>query len=223
MWAFFEADYLLSIAASAFDTLVFSYSTKVAMMGNHVESLEILDLPLLPAFLRAAVNYSNMRTALQGMKLRIGSWRARSGSGWNLLWQLIKGNGVLFVLLTLISAATAVVCYGPAFFMRQVIRYLETDPERKDRSWGLVCTLGLFLSGLTNYLRTLSGYTAAHLLVFTSLSHPATVVPLHDRPSNTIPYAVEHGSVREDPCQEGYSIVWLYFRERWHCQRRRVF
>lgn len=78
--------------ASPWDYIFFSYSTKVVMLGNTAESLEIADLPIVPANMRATVNYYGMKTAIRKFKLRIGSWKPKAGSGWNVGYTLIRYN-----------------------------------------------------------------------------------------------------------------------------------
>ena len=62
-----------------------------------------------------------------------------------------------FVILMEISLAAfaAVLYYVPPFFLKHLVAYLETDPERLHRGWGLVFALGLFVSGV---VQTLGGY-----------------------------------------------------------------
>lgn len=70
--------------ASPWAYLYFSYSTKVVMLGNTSESLEIADLPIVPVNIRATINYHEMKQALRKFKLKIRSWSPKVGSGWNI-------------------------------------------------------------------------------------------------------------------------------------------
>ncbi|KZT70050.1 P-loop containing nucleoside triphosphate hydrolase protein [Daedalea quercina L-15889] len=140
--------------ASVWDTLLFSYTTKVVMLGNTAESLEIGDLPIVPAEMRATTIFKNMRGALRRYHLRLRSWRPRPGSGWELGWQLLRVN--TFSVLTVITLAmiVAVLFYTPHYFLQRVVYYLELDPERKDRSWGWVYCCGLFFANAITQLIT---------------------------------------------------------------------
>jgi hypothetical protein len=57
------------------DILLFSYATKVVWPGNSAEILDIGDLPIAPARMRATYNYARMKKALREIKLKILSWR----------------------------------------------------------------------------------------------------------------------------------------------------
>ncbi|KIY53870.1 multidrug resistance-associated ABC transporter [Fistulina hepatica ATCC 64428] len=133
---------------SIWDTLLFSYTTKVVWLGNIATSLEIADLPILPASMRATVNYTKMKRAIA---------RARgmfTGSGWMLIGQLMRVNAPPLLLEIAIAVVCAVLYYIPAFFTRSLVAYLERDPERKDIRWGLVFCVGLFVSNASMYLLT---------------------------------------------------------------------
>ncbi|KAJ3746747.1 multidrug resistance-associated ABC transporter [Lentinula detonsa] len=137
--------------ASCWDYLYFSYSTKVVMLGNTSESLEIADLPIVPANMRAAVNYVEMKAALKRFKLKIGSWRPKIGSGWNIGYTLFKYNFWIISVQFWIAVASAILFYAPAMFSRMLIAYLEMDPERQDRGWGWVYVVGMFLSNIIGF------------------------------------------------------------------------
>ncbi|KAI0806225.1 multidrug resistance-associated ABC transporter [Irpex lacteus] len=140
--------------ASVWDTLLFSYTTKVVMLGYTSESLEIGDLPIVPASMRATMIYSSMRVAMRKFKLSIGRWTPKAGSGWELGYRLLRNNlGVLTLVISL-AAVSAVLFYTPALFLQRVVAYLEADPERKDRSWGWVYCAGLFFSNAIMQLVT---------------------------------------------------------------------
>ncbi|KAI0683866.1 ATP-binding cassette transporter [Cytidiella melzeri] len=130
--------------ASVWDTLLFSYTTKVVMLGYTSESLEIADLPIVPANMRATTIYATMRTAMR--KFKIGRWVPTPGSGWELGYRLLRNNGSVLILLISLAAVSAVLFYTPALFLQRIVAYLETDPERKERGWGWVYCAGLFFS-----------------------------------------------------------------------------
>lgn len=135
------------------DTLLFSYTTKVVMLGNVSESLEIGDLPIVPADMRATNIYANMRGALRRWKLKIGTWRPKHGSGWELGYRLVRVNWSLLSLVIILAAVAAVLFYVPALFLRRVVNYLEADPERENQRWGWVFCFGLFFSNAVSQLR----------------------------------------------------------------------
>jgi hypothetical protein len=134
------------IGASVWDTLLFSYSTKVVMLGYTSESLEIGDLPIVPANMRATMIYASMRAAMRKFKLRLGSWSPKPGTGWQLGYRMLRNNLSVLGLALSLAAVSAVLFYTPALFLQRIVAYLEADPERKDRGWGWVYCAGLFFS-----------------------------------------------------------------------------
>ncbi|EMD35635.1 hypothetical protein CERSUDRAFT_85574 [Gelatoporia subvermispora B] len=140
--------------ASIWDMLLFSYTTKVVMLGNTSESLEIGDLPIVPANMRATVTFAAMRAALRRWKLKIGPWRPKPGSGWELGYQIVRVNLPLMSVVIALSAIAAVLFYVPPFFVQRTILYLENDPERENRGWGWVFCAGLFFSDAISQLLT---------------------------------------------------------------------
>jgi hypothetical protein len=114
------------------------------MLGNTAASLEIGDLPIIPARMRATFNFRKMTRTMKSTRLRIGKWRPNPGSGWELIYHLFRANWIVFTGLIVISAVNAVMYYVPALFLRLVIQYLEADPQRKDTGWGWVYVVGLF-------------------------------------------------------------------------------
>ncbi|KAL0959849.1 hypothetical protein HGRIS_011525 [Hohenbuehelia grisea] len=142
------------IGASSWATLLFSYTTKVVMLGNVAESLEIGDLPIVPANMRATVNYTKMKQVLRSVKFNLGRFSPRAGSGWGLFWRLVIVNKLGLIAQLLIAMLSAVLFYVPALFLRNFVAYLEADPLREDRGWGLVFAIGLFFSNATMSLVT---------------------------------------------------------------------
>ncbi|EJU00344.1 multidrug resistance-associated ABC transporter [Dacryopinax primogenitus] len=138
--------------------LLFSYTTPVVMLGYTSESLEIRDLPIVPADMRATTIYTIMRRAMQTIRLRrlplFGSWKPTPGSGWELMYRIMRVNATAFTIQIVLASVSAVLYYAPALFLRQLIGYLEMDPEREDPRWGWVYALGLFLSNSINFLIT---------------------------------------------------------------------
>ncbi|ESK87928.1 atp-binding cassette transporter [Moniliophthora roreri MCA 2997] len=140
--------------ASPWEYLLFSYSTKVVMLGNDAESLEIGDLPIVPNEMRSVMNFKLMRKTLKDFKLRIFSWSAKTGSGWSVAYQLCRLNIRALVMQFWITVCSALMFYSPPFFLQLLVKYLENDPERRDRGWGWVYVFGIIMTNLITYLLT---------------------------------------------------------------------
>ena len=132
--------------------LLFSYTTSVVWLGNTAASLEVADLPVVPADMRAAYNYSKMQRALREIQLRIGSWRPRTGSGWILAYRMLRLNWQIIMTMMVLAAVSACLFYAPSLFLQQFVAYLEVDPGRKDTGWGWVYVAGIFATNATTYL-----------------------------------------------------------------------
>ncbi|EEB90107.1 hypothetical protein MPER_11731 [Moniliophthora perniciosa FA553] len=124
------------------------------MLGNVAESLEIGDLPIVPNEMRSVMNFKLMRKTLKDFKLRIFSWSAKTGSGWNVAYQLCRVNIRALATQFWITVCSALMFYVPPFFLRLLVMYLENDPERRDRGWGWVYVFGIIISNLITYLLT---------------------------------------------------------------------
>ncbi|RPD54947.1 multidrug resistance-associated ABC transporter [Lentinus tigrinus ALCF2SS1-7] len=140
--------------ASVWDVLLFSYTTKVVMLGNASESLEIGDLPIVAADMRATTLFASMRAAIRRWKLRIGSWHPQPGSGIELAYRLLRVNAWTMAMIIFLAIICAIMFYVPAFFLQRVVRYLEVDPGRESRGWGFVFCAGLFVSNAMTQLLT---------------------------------------------------------------------
>ncbi|KAG7095389.1 hypothetical protein E1B28_006144 [Marasmius oreades] len=141
-------------ACSPWGYLMFSYTTKVVMLGNIAESLEIGDLPILPANMRCVVNFTQIRKMAGTLRLRFGTWAAKTGSGWNVAYQLVRLNIASLTVQFWIAVFSAMLFYLPPYFLNLLILYLESDPERRDRSWGWLYAFGLIMSNVIVYLLT---------------------------------------------------------------------
>lgn len=141
------------VGASPWDILFFSYTTKVVMLGNTAESLDIGDLPIVPANMRATFNYASMKSATRNIKFRFGSWRPTPGSGATLAYRLFRVNFWGLVAQFLLAATAAMLFYAPPLFLRMLLAYLENDPDREDMSWGWVWVFSLFSTNVISYLR----------------------------------------------------------------------
>lgn len=139
-------------AASPWDALLFSYTTKVVWLSNAVASFEPGDLPILPAYLRATVNYSKMKQGLREIHLHLGSWRPKPRSGWSLAYRLVRLNGVDLLLVVVLGVASSVLVYTPALFLQRFVAYLEVDVSRENTEWGWFYAIGLFTASVVQYL-----------------------------------------------------------------------
>jgi hypothetical protein len=131
---------------------LFSYTTKVVNLGNISSSLEIGDLPIVPANMRSTFNYVRMRQAMRNIKLRIRNWRPKTGSGWDLAYRLMRVNAVSLIAQLSLASVSAVLYYAPALFLRWFVAYLEADRNREDTGWGWVYVVGLFATNVASYL-----------------------------------------------------------------------
>ena len=173
--------------ASPWDILLFSYTTKVVWLGNIAESLDIGDLPIVPAGMRATYNYTRMKKALREIKLKIFSWSPAPGTGWHLIWRMIRLNYVVLLVVFSLAAISAVLFYTPALFLRKFVQYLEVDPNRENKGWGWVYVVGLFVMNALVFLRKffLKKRSSTQILIDDN-SYWATLVAVdHDRSSST--------------------------------------
>ena len=144
------------VGASPWDTLMFSYTTKVVWLGYVAQTLEIGDLPIVPSNMRASANYSAMRKA--GRKYKLRMFKPRIGSGWALAYRLLRLNSMEFLAEFLLATVSAVLFYAPALFLKQFISYLEADTGREHKDWGWVWVLGIFMSNAIGFLSALRSF-----------------------------------------------------------------
>ena len=128
------------VHGSPWDIILFSYTTKVVMLGYASESLEIGDLPILPGDHRATYLFRKMKEALRKYKIK----SAKPGSGLQLAWRVFCVNAKLFSMVGGLVSISALLYYVPALFLREFVHYLETDPDRSDPAWGWFYCAGLF-------------------------------------------------------------------------------
>ncbi|KAF8609600.1 multidrug resistance-associated ABC transporter [Ceratobasidium sp. AG-I] len=145
------------VQASVASVLLFSYVTPIVMLGYQSASMEIKDLPILKASMRAPHIYATMRSIIRRVKLS-PRWRGKHGSGYELLYQLLVANKAMFLLQIFLSASSAVLYYSPAWFLQQLVHFLEMTrgekPVHVDKAWGWVYCGGLLLSTCLVYLIT---------------------------------------------------------------------
>lgn len=142
-------------------------------MAGRSETLDVQDLPVVTSSLRA-------QPLFQRFRRRYGSTQKsrlhKRGSGWTVLYKLFRANLFLFISRefrlqigncpwlkadrlshtrspeSLLASITAVLYYGPAFFINRFVSYLEDDPARKDTRWGWVYAFGLFAISAVNLI-----------------------------------------------------------------------
>ncbi|KAI0748272.1 multidrug resistance-associated ABC transporter [Daedaleopsis nitida] len=149
---------------SVFGVLIFSYMTKVTMLGKTVESIDIGDLPILAADMRATALFARMRAAMRRWQVRIGTWSPTPGSGIELAYRLVRVNAASLLTVCGLAVLAAGLFYVPAFFIRRLIHYLEIDNAREAKEWGILFAIGIFASDglvrlLTAHIWTLSTTT----------------------------------------------------------------
>lgn len=142
------------VDASVWSYLLFNYTTKVVMLGYTSESLEIGDLPIVPGNMRATHLYASMRKAIRTVRWRLKCWKPKIGSGWQLGYQLLRVNVLPLMGLVILAMVSACLFYASPFFLKMVVSYLESDPERRDRSWGWFYVACMFLATSCTYLVT---------------------------------------------------------------------
>jgi hypothetical protein len=96
--------------------------------------------------MRATYNHARMSKALREIKLKIFSWSPTLGTGWHLIWRLIRLNYEILLVVMTLTAISAVLFYAPALFLRKFVQYLEIDPNRENKGWGWIYVLGLFVT-----------------------------------------------------------------------------
>ncbi|KAF9007916.1 ATP-binding cassette transporter [Cyathus striatus] len=153
------------VGASIWDTLLFSYTTKVVWLGNVAESLEIGDLPIVPGNMRATYNYSKMKVAMRRIKLNLGRFTPLPGSGWSVGYRLMRLNSTVLLGEMALAVVSAMLFYTPAIFLKLLVSYLEIDENRENKGWGWVYVIGLFASNAITYLITGQLWSLATTLV----------------------------------------------------------
>ena len=103
--------------------------------------------------MRSTYNYVRMKKALREIHLKIFSWSPVPGTGWHLIWRLIRLNYVVLLVLLSLAAISAVLFYTPALFLRKFVQYLEVDRIRENKGWGWVYVVGLFVTNVLVFLR----------------------------------------------------------------------
>ncbi|KAK4686614.1 hypothetical protein P7C73_g3512, partial [Tremellales sp. Uapishka_1] len=129
------------IQCTVWDWLIFSYATKVVRKGHEMETMEVWDLPVLAAPMRALTAYKKVKKVYGNPRHRLGKME-----GYNLLWKLAKVNAGMLWAQTILAAITAFGYYLPPYLLQNFIYYLETDPTRSHPAWGWFLAFALFFS-----------------------------------------------------------------------------
>jgi hypothetical protein len=191
-------------AVSLLGKLFFSYAGSVFMLGGSKKLITFDELPILPARLRAVVNLSQIRYARRYIKLPFESLR-QPGSGYELAYQLLGVNFPLVCTLQLVSAMTAVTRYAPIAFIQFFLKYLETDPQRKNTSWGWFHVTGIFAGHFILVLCEIAPLLCVRWSSQkTSCSYWSALVIVHeqleDEPQPPAEYAFVYENARQEGC-----------------------
>ncbi|KAF8178262.1 multidrug resistance-associated ABC transporter [Pholiota molesta] len=157
------------VDASPLDLLLFSYTTKVVWLGNTLSSIDIGDLPILPANMRASYHYAKMKQIMRNVSSRNMFWNPVPDSGLFLGWRLTCLNYVAFTALLFLSSILPITAYIPPFFLRLLVASLEADPKREDKSWGWIYVVGLSCGHALAYLMNGQVFSLAGTIVQTRL------------------------------------------------------
>jgi hypothetical protein len=164
------------------------------------ESLDIGDLPIVPGSMRATHLFRSMRSALSTIRLkRLIFWDIHPGSGWELAYRLAYVNRAGFMAQMALASVGAVLYYAPPFFLQKLVKYLETDPERHDRSWGWFYSFGIFATTASLYISgTYTLFPRTLGLIITCISHWSDVVSFNNDAAGQHTRATELNSVCQD-------------------------
>jgi len=213
------------------------------MLGNIAQSLDIGDLPIVPGNMRATMNFAKMKRAMREIKFnsptvgrkRGERWSPKTGTGWNLAYQLFVVNVLPFIALFVLAAISAAFFYTPAVFLQRLVKYLEGDGKREDMSWGWVWVVGLFVSNAITFLSefslSLPSLSVLGLLLVdlgSSSYWSAMVLGHHHDPSSSSD-TIELDSIRKNSRSEGRRFIstattittgWSETEERGRGERR---
>jgi hypothetical protein len=178
------------------------------MLGYTATSLEIGDLPILSADMRATVIFSTMKQAMRTFTLKIGNWKPKPGAGWEIAYRLIRLNSFLLGMEMSLAVICALLFYTPAFFLQMLVSYLESDPAKTDKGWGwgLVFSAGLFFSNATCQISECTFLIFSASLSITFVSHWSTLVHRYYKSPSEIANPVELDFICQDPCSQGHRF-----------------
>lgn len=148
--------YCCFLAGSFWGNLVFSYTHSVLELGKFLRSIDIKDLPVLPASMRAPYNYARAQSLLaQSASSIVTSMLPSDTSGYKLGRRIISTNAASFTLQFILAVLTAVTFYGPAWFLQKFVKFLETPVENRDIYQGWVYVAGLTAASVISVLSKL--------------------------------------------------------------------
>lgn len=126
---------------------LFTYASVVIERAKVRDSMEVWDLPILPANMRALFNYLSIKSVYGRRRHRLGK-----KEGYNLLLKLAKVNKDLLLAQTALAVITGVGYYAPHYILQWFLVYLERDTERTDMAWGWMLTIGIGVSNTWIYV-----------------------------------------------------------------------
>lgn len=135
------------VQVTVVEWLLFSFAGEVIDRAKVRDSMEVWDLPILPANMRALYNYLKIKNVYGRRRTRLGK-----KEGYNLLFKLAKVNKGLLIAQISLAAIAGVGYYLPHYVLKWYLEYLENDPQRNDIAWGWVLVLGLCLSNAWIYI-----------------------------------------------------------------------
>ena len=156
--------------------------------------------------MRATLSYSKMRATVGKVRVSIGSWKPQPGTGWNLGWTLARVNAVALWTQVALAVVSAVLFYLPPYFLQRIIAYLESDPERRDRSWGWFYSAALLFGSLFTYVGTYLPSLHRPSTINDSRSRCTVLVYLGERHPSPNQDPTQYSSVREDSRSKGRSV-----------------
>jgi hypothetical protein len=144
-----------STSASLWGRIYFAYTDKVVAIGSDASSqVEVTNFPIVPVAKRATYLYTALRNVLQTSQTNQGHWGTRSTTSSQLLWKLIRFNGGPLLKLLVAGSLASISFYLPYLCLERFVSYLDSDPNRADRSWGWFYVVALFISGVLNAIVT---------------------------------------------------------------------
>ncbi|KAH9475078.1 ABC transporter 7 [Psilocybe cubensis] len=144
-----------SESCSFWGTLVFSYTHSVLQLGKLMRNIDISELPVLPASMRAPQNFVRaQRLTPPDVSVNITSHLSSvaCSPSYALGRRIVSLNAASFMLQFTLAVLTAVTTYGPAWFLQMFVKYLETPFADRDMQKGWVLVVGLTIASVTTVL-----------------------------------------------------------------------
>ncbi|KAF7316454.1 Multidrug resistance-associated ABC transporter protein [Mycena indigotica] len=112
---------------------LFIFATKVLSLAN-LPNFQVEHLPIVEARMRAVRNHHDVRRSFNAT------------SRLRLIFHLLRINISTVFKVLLLSFVISFAYYGPPFFLKRLLEYLETDPHRANASSALLWVTGFFLA-----------------------------------------------------------------------------